>query len=115
MKALARRNAAIDPASLEVQLFHAPNQILADPKAADPVPDRKCSMAEANGRFVIQATVSVEHGTEPLTLSGIAHEMVEVMVLAQPLRRGDLLNEEDLTHVRMVRSKRSRGRRPVAG
>ncbi|WP_434051192.1 MAG: flagellar basal body P-ring formation chaperone FlgA [Roseibium sp.] len=103
-KALARRNAAIDPASLEVQLFHAPNQILADPKAADPVRIESVQWAEANGRFVIQATVSVEHGTEPLTLSGIAQEMVEVMVLAQPLRRGDLLNEEDLTNVRMVRS-----------
>ncbi|WP_421983790.1 flagellar basal body P-ring formation chaperone FlgA [Roseibium sp.] len=103
-KALAQRNAAIDHASLEVKLLHAPSQILADPKVADPVRFESIEWAEASGRFIIQASVSVEHGTEQLTLSGIAQEMVEVMVLAQPLRRGDLLKEEDLTNIRMVRS-----------
>ncbi|WP_420332959.1 flagellar basal body P-ring formation chaperone FlgA [Roseibium sp.] len=102
--ALAQRNAAIDHDSLDVTLLHAPAQILADPKVADPVRFESVEWAEANGRFVIQATVSVENGTKALILSGIAQEMVEVMVLAQPLRRGDLLKEEDLTNIRMVRS-----------
>ncbi|MEO0976642.1 MAG: flagellar basal body P-ring formation chaperone FlgA [Pseudomonadota bacterium] len=102
--ALARRNAAIDHDSLDVTLLHAPSQILADPKVADPVRLESVEWAESSGRFVIQATVSVERGTESVILSGIAQEMVDVMVLAQPLRRGDLLKEEDLTNIRMVRS-----------
>ncbi|MET1411300.1 flagellar basal body P-ring formation chaperone FlgA [Roseibium sp. HPY-6] len=103
--ALAGRNAALAPDALDVRLLQAPDRVLADPKVADPIRFDRIEWSETNGHFVIQASVAIEHGTERLTLSGVAHEMVDVTVLAQPLRRGDLLKEEDLTSIRLMRSK----------
>ncbi|MBG6166456.1 flagella basal body P-ring formation protein FlgA [Labrenzia sp. EL_195] len=108
-KTLAERNAGIDPTNLDVKLIQAPNRVLADPKVAEPIRFDRVDWVQASGRFIIQASVAVEHGTEPLTLTGIAHEMVEVVTLAQPLRRGDILKEEDLTVMRLARSKTPAG------
>lgn len=107
--ALAERNAGIDPDSLDVRLIQAPERILADPKVKDPLRFDRIDWAATSGHFVIQATVAVELGTERLTLSGTAQEMVEIVTLAQPLRRGDVVRIEDLTVMRLARSKAPAG------
>lgn len=107
--ALVERHAGIHPDSLDVKLHQAPNRVLADPKAADPIRIERVDWVQASGRFVVQASIAVELGSEPLTLTGIAHEMVEVVTLAQPLRRGEILKEEDLTTTRLARTKTPAG------
>ena len=101
--ALAQRNAGVDPEMLDVKLLQAPERVLADPKVPDPVRVDSVDWSQASGRFTIYASVAVEFGTERLTFSGVATEMVDVIALAQPLRRGDILKEDDLVTVRMTR------------
>ncbi|MBO6893298.1 MAG: flagellar basal body P-ring formation protein FlgA [Roseibium sp.] len=104
-KALSERSAGIDPQNLEVRLLQSPDQVLADPKVKDPIRIDRVEWSQTSGRFSVFATVAVEHGTAPLTLTGIAEEMVEVIALAQPLRRGDILSENDVIQVRLARKK----------
>ncbi|POF28197.1 flagellar basal body P-ring formation chaperone FlgA [Roseibium marinum] len=103
--AVAERNAGVDADTLDVRLSQAPDQILADPKVTDPVRIDRVDWSQSSGRFTIFTTVAVEHGTRPVTLSGTAVEMIEVVTLAQPLRRGDILNENDIAVIRLARSK----------
>ncbi|KZM47643.1 flagellar basal body P-ring formation chaperone FlgA [Labrenzia sp. OB1] len=103
--ALAERNAGVDADNLNVRLVQAPEQILADPKVTDPVRIDRVDWQQSNGRFTIFATVAVEHGTQAVTLSGSAVEMIEVVTLSQPLRRGDILSEDELAVIRLPRSK----------
>jgi flagella basal body P-ring formation protein FlgA len=102
---LAERNAGLDPAKLDIRLLQAPDQVLADPKVHDPIRVDRVEWSQSNGHFTLHATVAVEIGTEPLTLSGIATEMIDVVALLQPLRRGDILKEEDLDVIRLARNK----------
>jgi flagella basal body P-ring formation protein FlgA len=104
-KALAERNAGLDTERLDIRLLQAPDEILADPKVHDPIRIDRVEWNQSNGRFTIQATVAVEVGTEPLTLTGVATEMVDVLVLVQPVRRGDIVREEDLNIIREARTK----------
>ncbi|PVB59293.1 flagellar basal body P-ring formation chaperone FlgA [Labrenzia sp. 011] len=103
--ALAERNAGIDADSLDVRLVQAPDEILADPKISDPVRIDRVDWSQSSGRFTLNISVAVEHGTRPVTLSGTAVEMIEVATLAQPLRRGDILNEDDVAIIRLPRNK----------
>jgi|GEM_PF-2071152 len=103
--ALADRNAGIDAENLDVRLIQAPDEILANPKVQDPVRIERVEWVQTSGRFTIYATVAVEHGTTPVTLGGTAVEMIDVVTLAQPLRRGDILNEDDLSVIRLARNK----------
>ena len=103
--ALADRNAGVDADALEIRLMQAPDKVLADPKVQDPIRVDRLEWSESSGRFTLFASVAVELGTEPLILSGIATEMVEVIALAQPLRRGDILRQEDVDVIRLPRSK----------
>jgi flagella basal body P-ring formation protein FlgA len=104
-KTLAERNAGLDPDSLEIRLLQSPDEVLADPKVHDPIRIDRVEWSETTGHFTLHATVAVEFGTEPMTLSGVATEMIDVVALLQPLRRGDILKEEDLDTVRLARSK----------
>jgi flagellar basal body P-ring formation protein FlgA len=104
-KALTDRNASIDATNLDIRLSQAPDQVLADPKVKDPIRIDRVDWSQSSGRFTVTATVAVEHGTKSLSLSGTAVEMVDIVALAQPLRRGDILNEADLTSVRLARKK----------
>lgn len=103
--ALTESNAGIDPSQLEVRLLQAPDQILADPKVKDPIRIDRVDWSQSTGRFTVLATVAVEHGTKPLSLTGTAVEMVDIVALAQPIRRGDILNENDVTKIRLARKK----------
>ncbi|MES0882662.1 flagellar basal body P-ring formation chaperone FlgA [Roseibium sp. SCP14] len=101
--AIAQRNAGIDPKLLDVKLLQAPDRILADPKVQDPIRIDSLDWSQSTGRFTVYASVAAEHGIKPLTFSGVATEMVNVVALAQPLRRGDILKEDDLISVRLTR------------
>ncbi len=103
--ALMERNAGLDGDNLDVRLIQAPARILADPTVKDPVRIDSATWSQSSGHFTIHATVAVEHGTQPVTLTGVAQEMVEIITLAQPLRRGDILKEDDLATTRMPRKK----------
>ncbi len=103
--ALIGRNAGLDAASLDIRLIQAPREVLADPQVTDPVRIDGVDWLQSSGQFTVRATVAVEHGTEPLTLTGVATEMVDVVALGQPMRRGDILREEDLLTIRLARSK----------
>jgi flagellar basal body P-ring formation protein FlgA len=107
--ALTDRNASIDASQLDVRLLQAPDQVLADPKVKDPIRIDRVDWSQSTGRFTIFATVAVEHGTNSLSLSGTAVEMVDIVALSQPLRRGDILKEGDLTKIRLARKKAPAG------
>ncbi|CTQ68219.1 flagellar basal body P-ring biosynthesis protein FlgA [Roseibium alexandrii] len=102
---LAKLEAGIDPEGLEITLLQAPDQILADPKATDPVRIDRINWSRNNGHFTVFATIAVEHGTRPLTVTGTAVEMIDVLVLGQPLKRGDIVQDGDLTTIRLPRLK----------
>lgn len=103
--ALAERNAGLDADRLEIRLLQAPDQVLADPKVHDPIRIDRIEWSASGGHFTLHASVAVEFGTEPLILSGIATEMIEIAALTQPVRRGDILKEEDVDMLRMPRNK----------
>ncbi|TYC48604.1 flagellar basal body P-ring formation protein FlgA [Rhodobacterales bacterium] len=103
--ALVETDASLDPANLDIKLVQAPDKVLADPKVKDPIRFDRVDWSQSSGLFTIQATVAAEHGVKPLTLSGKATEMIEVLALVQPLRRGDILREEDVVTVRLARRK----------
>ncbi|MBN9671400.1 flagellar basal body P-ring formation chaperone FlgA [Roseibium aggregatum] len=103
--ALAERNAGLDPDSLDIRLVQAPARVLADPKVHDPVRVDRVDWSKGSGQFTLHATVAAEHGTKPLTLTGSAREMIDIVTLAQPLRRSDILTENDLTIQRVARNK----------
>ncbi len=100
---LLSRNAGLDAANLDIKFQRVPDRILADPKVSDPIRVDRTDWSASTGRFTIHTTVAVENGTKPVTLTGTAIEMVEIAALAQPLRRGDILKEEDLVKVRLPR------------
>ncbi|MDN3719930.1 flagella basal body P-ring formation protein FlgA [Roseibium salinum] len=102
---LIGNSAGLDAESLEVNLLQAPDEILADPQVQNPIRIDRVDWSQTSGRFTIQAVAAVEHGRMPFTLYGTAVEMVDVVALAQPLRRGDILKEDDLATVRLARSK----------
>ncbi len=102
---LADRNAGLDPDRLDIRLLQAPDQVLADPKVHDPIRIDRIEWSRNSGHFTLHATVAVEIGTQPLILSGVATEMIDVVAVTQPLRRGDILKEENLDVIRMARSK----------
>lgn len=102
---LAERNAGLDADKLDIRLLQAPDQVLADPKVSDPIRVDRVEWSQTSGHFTLHATVAVEFGTDRLILSGIATEMIDVVTLAQPLRRGDVLKEDDLDIIRLARNK----------
>jgi flagella basal body P-ring formation protein FlgA len=101
----AKRNASFDETTLDIDLLQAPAQVLADPKVQDPVRIDRIDWSRDTGYFTAYATVAVEHGTKSLTITGSAVEMIEVLALNQPLKRGDIVQQADLTTVRLPRSK----------
>lgn len=104
-KALVERHAGLQPENLDIKLLQAPDRVLADPSVEEPIRVTSVDWSDASGNFVLRATVAVETGTRQLTLTGIAQEMTEVLALAQPLRRGDILREDDMTTIRMARAR----------
>jgi len=102
---LVERNAGLNADQLDIRLLQAPEQVLADPKVHDPIRVDRVEWSQNNGHFTLHASVAVEFGTERLVLSGIATEMIEVVTLAQPVRRGDIVKEADFDIVRLARNK----------
>ncbi|MEP3046001.1 MAG: flagellar basal body P-ring formation chaperone FlgA [Roseibium sp.] len=102
---LAERNAGVNPENLEINLIQAPDQVLADPKAAHPVRVNRANWSRNSGHFSMTASVAVEYGTREISLTGRAFEMVEIIALAQPIVRGDILQPEDLTSIKLPKNK----------
>lgn len=103
--AIISRRAGLDPKALDIKLLQAPDEVLADPKAAEPVRVDRIEWSESTGYFTLHAIVAEEFGTRVMTLTGVATEMIDVAVLLQPIRRGDILKEDDTGIVRMPRNK----------
>lgn len=101
---LSLRNAGLDTGALEIKLQQAPETVIADPRIEDPIRIDRIDWSRNNGFFTLYATVAVEVGTEPLIITGTAIEMIEVLALSQPLSRGDIVQENDLTTIRLPRS-----------
>lgn len=104
-RAISENDAGLDPKNLEVKLVQAPEKVLADPKVKDPIRIDRVEWSQSTGYFTIHASVAAQLGTTALVLTGTALEMVEVVALAQPVRRGDIVREEDLTTTRLARRK----------
>lgn len=102
---LADRYAGLDTNTLEIRLRQAPDTILADPKAQNPIRVNRIDWSRNNGFFTMYASVAAELGTQPVTITGNAVEMIEILALSQPLNRGDIVREEALTTVRLPRTK----------
>ncbi|GAA0773486.1 flagellar basal body P-ring formation protein FlgA [Roseibium denhamense] len=108
-KALAERNASVDISMVDVRFFQAPDKVLADPKVAEPLRIERIDWSPTTGHFTTVGMVATENGYQPLTMTGLAVEMVDILALAQPLRRGDILKEGDLSTIRMPRTKVTTG------
>ncbi|MEP1933022.1 MAG: flagellar basal body P-ring formation chaperone FlgA [Roseibium sp.] len=103
--ALSKREAGVNPDDLVINFAHTPEQILADPKIQDPVRVYNVQWVRNSGRFTVTLSVAAEFGSKQISLSGRAVEMIEVVALAQPLGRGDILQEEDLTSIQLPKNK----------
>jgi len=104
-KTLVERNAALEADKLDIRLIQAPDEVLADPKVHDPIRVDRLEWSASSGHFTLHASVAVEFGTERLILSGIATEMIDIVALVQPVRRGDILRENDVDVLRLPRNK----------
>lgn len=102
-KALADRDASLSDTDLDVTLFQAPSSVHADPGAENPVRVDQVLWSRTDGRFTLRLNVAGLGGVSPLSLTGVAREMVEVAALIQPLRRGAILKPEDLATIRLAR------------
>ncbi|WP_428650605.1 flagellar basal body P-ring formation chaperone FlgA [Roseibium sp.] len=102
---LSDRTPGLDGANLDIKLRQAPQEILADPKAHEPVRVDRLDWSQTSGQFTLVASVAGELGMEMVTIAGSAVEMVDVLALVQPVRRGDILKEDDLSVIRLPRSK----------
>ncbi len=100
-----KRDAGLTEASLDIKFIQAPETILADPKVHDPVRIDRIDWSRDNGYFTVYGTIAVEHGTKQLIVTGTAVEMIEVLALSQPLKRGDIIREDDLTTIRLPKTK----------
>lgn len=103
--ALAGRDAGVLPADLAITFYNVPGTIEADPAADDPIRVERVLWSRTDGRFSVNLSVAGAGGRLPVTVTGHAMEMIEVAVLQQPMRRGALLRQEDVTSIRMPRAK----------
>ncbi|WP_417680434.1 flagellar basal body P-ring formation chaperone FlgA [Roseibium sp.] len=102
-KALTERDASLSEGDLDITLFQAPSAVHADPSAENPFSVDQVLWSRTDGHFTIRLNVSGLGGVHPLSLTGVAREMVEVSALIQPLSRGAIVRPEDLTTVRLAR------------
>jgi len=99
------QDASLSEATLDIRLIQAPEQILADPRIDNPLRIDRINWSRDSGQFTAYASYAAEHGLKPLIVTGTAVEMLEVIALSQPLKRGDILQEGDLTTLRLPRAK----------
>lgn len=103
--ALAAQDASVEPGDLDISLLQAPRSIQANPAADKPIDVERVLWSRNDGRFSVYINVAMQSGTQKVTLTGIARELIEVAALIQPMRRGAVLKPEDLTVVKLDRSR----------
>jgi len=103
-KALSAQDASLSIADIEVTLFQAPSAVHTDPGAENPVSVDHVLWSRTDGNFTLRLSVAGPEGVHPMTLTGVAREMVEVAALIQPLQRGAILKPEDITTIRRARA-----------
>lgn len=103
--ALAAQDASVEPDDLDITLLQAPRSISANPAADEPIKVERILWSRNDGRFSIYIDVAMQNGNQKITLSGIARELIEVAALIQPMRRGAVVKPEDLTVVKLARSR----------
>jgi len=101
---LVRKDASLSPDLLKISFDRALLPIEANPAAADPIRFDHVLWSRSSGRFSISASVSTERGRKPVSFAGTALEMMEVATLAQPMRRGGIVREQDIVMSRMPRN-----------
>ncbi len=102
---IAAQDATLDPDEVDVTFFHRQNEIVANPNAPAPVRVDSIHWTRSSGQFAATLTVAGERSERQIVLNGRALEMIEFVSLMQPLRRGGVLKESDLTTIRLARSK----------
>lgn len=102
--AIADSEAGTDAKDLEITFYQVPERIVANPAAPEPVQAERIDWTRKSGQFSLYVRVAGETGTQTLNITGRAVEMVEVAAVVQPLRRGDIVRQEDLGMVRLPRS-----------
>ena len=70
--------------------------VLADPAVSMPYQVTNLRSSDRNPAFQAIVEVAGAFGTERIPVSGTALEMVEVVMLNKPMRRGDVITDEDL-------------------
>lgn len=103
--ALAAKDALVEPDDLDITLLQSPRSIQANPAADEPIKVERVLWSRNDGRFSVYINVAMQSGTRQITLTGVAHELIEVAALIQPLRRGAILKPQDLTVVKLARSR----------
>ncbi|SHM15570.1 flagellar basal body P-ring formation chaperone FlgA [Roseibium suaedae] len=103
--ALAERDASLTPADIDIAFYRTPATIQANPAADQPVAVDRVLWSRTDGRFTLFLSIATASGIQQTSLTGQATELMEVAVLAQPLRRGSVLRAEDLTLVRQPRAR----------
>ena len=90
---------------LDVLFTRNPQTTHADPAASEPVRLEQIVWSRNDGRFDMTVELVGASGPRKLVLTGTAREMVSVLTLAQPLDKGQLVRPEDVTVLRLPRSR----------
>lgn len=101
--ALAQRDAALTSADLDITFFRNPGPIHADPSKPSPIHIERVLWSRSDGRFTLFLDVHGPRGRYPLNVTGYAREMMDVLTLSQPLKRGEIAKPEAFTTSRMAR------------
>ncbi|MEJ8475415.1 flagellar basal body P-ring formation chaperone FlgA [Roseibium algae] len=102
-RSLAERNASLSAEDLEITFYRSPETIQADPTSDTPIVVERVLWSQNDGRFTLYLNVAGARGAKTISLTGHAREMINVISLSQPVRRGTILKAEDLTTVRIPR------------
>ncbi|WP_439530772.1 flagellar basal body P-ring formation chaperone FlgA [Pannonibacter sp.] len=103
--AIAAQNPDVSAADLDVLFMRNPQTTHVDPAASDPIRLEQMVWSRNDGRFDMTVELVGASGPRKLVLTGTAREMASVLTLAQPLDKGQLIKPEDVTTLRLPRSR----------
>lgn len=101
---LASRDATLSPDDLEITFFRTPSSFKVSATTVDPIIVDNVLWSRSNNRFNVVLRLDVGGSFSRLELSGYAMETVEVLALARPIGKGDIIRDGDFTHVRLAKS-----------
>ncbi len=101
---LSRQRPSLSPEDLEITLFGLPDVVHADPHAANPVRLGRVDWRETSGQLSASVEIATGGKIKTIALTGRVSEMIDVVALAAPVARGEVIRAQDLTIRRAQRT-----------